>query len=249
MGSLGGECEIDSVEAQRVYGRNLVPNPSFEEVSPEGSVREWTPGSITKGAQCAIESAGPGRTGERCLKVTCTQAGGDFRVYLRWPGVPPVDFDRRFRRSVWVRNGVDSQAGIQVTNSNWVFHQTTQRLRNCQEWTEVASTFTLPAGEDLTHLRLHLWAEREEGALWQKAPPEGTRWGGTTSSQPGKLVPHHRFKASILAYSPEVPLDERANIPPQRTLIKVLMALGRPPGWDVAAPRPTAARPSNTDPR
>ena len=72
-----------------------------------------------------------------------------------------MDYDRQFRFGVWVRNGGDSSVGVQATNRDWKFHHTTKRISNCAEWTESASTFTLPAGEDLTHLRLHMRADRE----------------------------------------------------------------------------------------
>ncbi len=160
-GSLGGACEVAWVRAQRVYERSLLPNPSFAEAEPDGAPRLWTPGTITNDARCTAEAFSRGRTDDRCLKITCTKAGGDFGANLRWPGVAPVTYERRFRLGVWVRNGPDSTVGVQVTDRTWKFHQTTNRISDCGEWTESASAFTLPAGEDLTHLRLHMRAERE----------------------------------------------------------------------------------------
>jgi hypothetical protein len=158
-GATGGACEIEQVTARRVYNHNLLPNSSFEEVGGDGVPASWRPGTITNGAKCTLASAPEGRTGDRCLQITCTKAGGDFGATLRWPGVAPVDFDRRFRVGVWVRNGTDSRVGIQVTNRTWKFHQTTGKPSGCAEWTETASEFVLPAGEDLSNLRLHMSAD------------------------------------------------------------------------------------------
>lgn len=177
-GSLGGACEVQSVRARRVYGRNLVPNPSFTETEADGSPRLWTPGTITNGALCAIETASPGRTDADCLKITCTRAGGEFGANLHWVGVAPAAYDRQFRLGVWVRNGADSEVGVQVTDRTWKFHQTTERISGCEEWTESASTFTLPTGEDLTHLRLHMRAATEDVIMYAddvtlvELPPE-----------------------------------------------------------------------------
>jgi hypothetical protein len=68
--------------------------------------------------------------------------------------------------------------GAQVTDRTWKFHQTTERISDCERWTESASTFTLPAGEDLTHLRLHMRAKTEGAIMYAddvtlaELPPE-----------------------------------------------------------------------------
>ncbi|MCD6361782.1 MAG: heparinase II/III family protein [Armatimonadetes bacterium] len=177
-GSTGGSWKLKEVLARRVYGRNLLPNPGFEDALADGTPALWRPGTITHGARCAIEVAPGGHSGERCLRVTCTEAGGDFGATLNWPGVPAVDYDRRFRIGVWVRNGGDSRVGIQVTNSDWTFHQTTGKPSDCTEWTETSSEFTLPAGENLAHLRLHMSADAEGAVMFAddayliELPPE-----------------------------------------------------------------------------
>ncbi|MBI2301863.1 MAG: DUF4962 domain-containing protein [Armatimonadetes bacterium] len=161
----GGDLAVSSLVLRRVFGVNLLPNGSFEELAggaPEG----WTAGSITNNASCSIESAPGGRTGERCVKVTCTRAGGDYGVYLNWPGVPPADVARKFRLSCWVKSGADAEAAIQVTSREWTFWKNTPRLRNRAEWHESSAEFELPPGTDLTHLRLHLHADQVGAELF-----------------------------------------------------------------------------------
>lgn len=156
----GGTVRIVSAEARRAYGANLFPNPSFEDTA-DGVPVGYRAQSITRGAQCRIEAADGGHSGERGLRVVCTDAtGGDFGVALKWPGVKPVAYKRRFRLSCRVRTGSGSRAGIQVTNREWQFTQTTNRLADASEWTETARELTLPAGENLTHARLHMSAQR-----------------------------------------------------------------------------------------
>ncbi|HJN14984.1 MAG TPA: DUF4962 domain-containing protein, partial [Armatimonadota bacterium] len=174
----GGNCEVESVTVRRAYGRNLLPNASFEDISPSGAVLGWRAGTITNDAQSTLESAEDGRDGSRCARITCTKAGGDFGAYVGWPGVSPVDYDRRFRVGVWVRNDAESSVGIQITDVSWQFHQTTNKIADNAEWTETSREFTLPAGEDLTNLRLHMHAEREgavmrvDDAYLVELPPE-----------------------------------------------------------------------------
>jgi len=158
----GADAALDIVSAgaERVYEVNLLPNSSFEDTSDDGPLG-CRAGSITKNARCRIESVPGGSSGRRCIKVVCTEAtGGDFGVNLTWPGVKPVAYDRRFRLSCQVRADARSMAGIQVTSSNWRFTQTTDRLTSVSQWTETAREFTLPAGENLTHARLHMSAQR-----------------------------------------------------------------------------------------
>ncbi len=164
--ALGGRLRLREASASRAYGVNLLPNPSFEEVSA-GSPAGWRAATITKQAQCRIESARGGRTGERCLKVVCTDAtGGDFGAMLSWPGIPAADVERKFRMSCWVKTDPTSVAGLQVTSSNWRWWKNTPRLPNRREWTETALEFTLPAGVDLTHVRLHMSAKKTGAVIY-----------------------------------------------------------------------------------
>ena len=165
-GSLGGTCEVEGLRARRVYGRDLLVNGGYEEADANGKPRSWQAGSITNGATCEAESVDGGRDGGACLKITCTKAGGDFGVSARWPGVAPVDHDRRFRFGLWVKNGPDSDVGIQVTDQTWHFFKNTERLTGCAEWTESVAEFVLPAGEDLTNVRLHMRAETEGAVMY-----------------------------------------------------------------------------------
>jgi len=102
-----------------------------------------------------------GRNGGRCLKVTCTAAtGGDFGAMLAWPGITPSKVDRKFQMSCWVKTGATSVAGLQVASADWRWYKNTERLKNRADWTETSLEFVLPAGQDLTHVRLHMCAEK-----------------------------------------------------------------------------------------
>jgi len=124
----------------------------------------WREASITKRAKDRLDAVPGGRTGKWCLKVTCTQAtGGDFGAMLAWPGIEPSEVERKFRMSCWVKTDARSVAGLQVTSRNWRWWKNTARLRDCGDWTETSLDFVLPAGENLTHVRLHMNAT-ETGA-------------------------------------------------------------------------------------
>jgi len=161
--SLGGQLVIRRATAQRAYGVNLLPNGSFEDVAGDRPVG-WREASITKRAKDRLDAVPGGRTGKWCLKVTCTQAtGGDFGAMLAWPGIEPSEVERKFRMSCWVKTDARSVAGLQVTSRNWRWWKNTARLRDCGDWTETSLDFVLPAGENLTHVRLHMNAT-ETGA-------------------------------------------------------------------------------------
>ncbi|NOY82919.1 MAG: DUF4962 domain-containing protein [Kiritimatiellaeota bacterium] len=164
--AAGGTLEVVSAFARRVRGVNLLSNPSFEEVA-DGAPEGWRASTITGNAECRIEIAPGGASGRRCIKVICTAAtGGDFGAVLRWPGVRPAPYDRRFRLSCRVRTDPDAVAGIQVTSRDWVFCQTTRKIGSPDKWTETAREFILPAGEDLTNVRLHMSTKRTGAVLY-----------------------------------------------------------------------------------
>lgn len=162
----GGQVAVGEATVERVYGVNLLPNGSFEELAGEAPAQVRA-GTISGGAECVIAATGGGRTGERCLQVTCTKAtGGDFGAWFIWPGVPPSERPRRFRAGCWVKTDAHSVAGIQVCSRDWQWWKNSPRLRGATEWTESVVEFELPPGVDLTHARLHLSAEREGAVLW-----------------------------------------------------------------------------------
>jgi hypothetical protein len=163
--ALGGRLTVARASARRAYGINLLPHGAFEEVA-DGAPLAWQAATISKDAQAAIATAEGGRGGGRCLKVTCTEAtGGDFGAVLAWPGIAPSDVDRTFRMSCWVKTDAASDAGLQVTSADWSWWKNTERLRDRKEWTETALEFVLPAGQDLTHVRLHMHAVRAGAEL------------------------------------------------------------------------------------
>jgi len=144
----------------------LLPNASFEQAD-SGQPAGWRACTITKQAMCVISSAPGGHSGERCLKVTCIDAtGGDFGAMLSWPGVAPSDVERKFRMSCWVKTDATSVAGLQVTSANWRWWKNTARLRDRADWTETALEFVLPAGENITHVRLHMNAKKTGAELY-----------------------------------------------------------------------------------
>ena len=164
--SLGGRLVLHRADVKRAYGVNLLPNGSFEERA-DGVPVGWRAVTITRDAQAAIASAEGGRQGGRCLKVTCTDAtGGDFGGMLDWPRIPPSEIDRTFRMSCWVKTDATSVAGLQVTSSDWQWNKNTKRLGNCEDWRETALEFVLPSGQDLTHVRLQMNAERTGAELF-----------------------------------------------------------------------------------
>ncbi len=154
--------------ARRIWGRNLLPNASFETVV-DGRPAGWRPTTITRGAQCRIAAEKPGPGGPDGIAVECTAAtGGDFGVILDWPGVLPVPYARRFRLACRVRtdpHDPKAKAGVQATSADWTFCRTTRRIRAPHKWTETALEFELPAGVDLAHLRLHMTASKVGAVL------------------------------------------------------------------------------------
>ena len=164
--AFGGRLSIRAASARRVYGVNLLPHGSFEEVARNKPVG-WRAGTITKQAKCAICRAPGGRLGDRCLKVTCIDAtGGDFGAMLSWPGVAASEVDRKFRMGCWVKTDATSVAGLQVTSANWRWWKNTARLRDRKDWTETAIEFVLPAGENIAHVRLHMSAKQTGAELF-----------------------------------------------------------------------------------
>ncbi len=164
--AAGGELRLLSALAQRMRGVNLLSNSSFEQVA-DGAPTDWRATAITGNAQCRIETAPGGTSGKHCVKVVCTDAtGGDFGAVLRWPGVRPASYPRRFRLSCRVRTDPDAVAGIQVTSRDWVFCRTTRKISSPGKWTETACEFILPAGQDLTHVRLHMSTRRTGAVLY-----------------------------------------------------------------------------------
>ena len=164
--AFGGRLSIRAASARRVYGVNLLPHGSFEEGARNKPVG-WRAGTITKKAKCAICCAPGGRSGDRCLKVTCIDAtGGDFGAMLSWPGVAASAIDRKFRMSCWVKTDATSVAGLQVTSADWRWWKNTARLRDRKDWTETAIEFVLPAGENIAHVRLHMSAKQTGAELF-----------------------------------------------------------------------------------
>jgi hypothetical protein len=163
---FGGQLVVESTSVNRVFGVNLLPDPSFDDAQ-DGVPVGWRAGTISQNAQAEIVSTDGGHGGGKCLKVTCTDAtGGDFGAMLTWPGIAPSDADRRFRMSCWVKTDATSVAGLQVTSQDWKWWKNTERLREAREWTETAFEFVLPAGENLTNVRLHMNAQKTGAELY-----------------------------------------------------------------------------------
>ncbi|MBI3920710.1 MAG: hypothetical protein HY318_04765 [Armatimonadetes bacterium] len=163
--AFGGQLVLKQASATRVFNLNLIPNGSFEEVT-DGMPVGWSPASITKNARSSLSSGEGGRNGGKCLKVTCTDAtGGDFGAILQWPGIKPSDVERKFRMSCWVKTDTTSVAGLQITSGDWSWWKNTERLKDRKDWTETSLEFVLPAGQDITHVRLHMNAEKTGAEL------------------------------------------------------------------------------------
>ncbi|NOZ23529.1 MAG: DUF4962 domain-containing protein [Planctomycetes bacterium] len=164
--ATGGQVAVRQATVRRAYGVNLLPNGSFEQVE-DGKPVDWRAVSITKKAQARIESRPGGRNGGRCAKVTCTEAtGGTFGAMLTWPGVQPSEIDRMFRMSCWVKTDATSAAGLQVTSADWKWYKITKKLKGQADWAETSLEFVLPAGENITHARLHMDAEKTGAELF-----------------------------------------------------------------------------------
>ena len=164
--AFGGQLVIRHASAQRAYGVNLLPNGSFEETA-RGKPVGWRAASISKNARALIASAPGGRTGERCIKVTCTNAtDGTFGANVSWPGVAPSEVERKFRMSCWVKTDAASVAGLQIASADWQWYKNTARLKDRKDWTETALEFVLPAGENITRARLHMNAKRTGAELF-----------------------------------------------------------------------------------
>jgi hypothetical protein len=164
--AIGGQLLLSQAAVQRAYGVNLLPNGSFEEVA-DGVPVGWRATTITQNAQAALASAEGGRNGGKCLKITCTEAtGGDFGAILNWPGITLSEEDRRFRMACWVKTDATSVAGLQVTSADWTWWKNTERLKDRPDWAEAALEFILPAGQNLTHVRLHANAAKSGAELF-----------------------------------------------------------------------------------
>ncbi len=57
--------------------------------------------------------------------------------------------------SLRVKTSPGDAAGLQVTSADWSFWKNTDRLSTSGAWQLAETEFVLPAGENLTHLRLH----------------------------------------------------------------------------------------------
>ncbi|OGV73462.1 MAG: hypothetical protein A3K19_28740 [Lentisphaerae bacterium RIFOXYB12_FULL_65_16] len=164
--ATGGQLSKLDASAKRVFGVNLIPDPSFDS-AVDGMPPRWQATSITQNARCTLAVVPGGRNGGQCLKVTCTDAtGGTFGGILAWPGIAPTKVDRKFRMGCWVRTDADSVAGLQVTRANWQWWRDTERLRDKAEWTETALEFILPADTDITHVRIHMQTSRTDAELF-----------------------------------------------------------------------------------
>jgi len=162
--ALGGRFDLQFLTAARVFGVNLLPHASFEEVA-DGAPVGWRRATITNNAWADLTSVEDGPAGKRCLQMTCTAAGGDFGAMLDWPGLTPSDHDRRFRISLRVKTNAGDVAGLQVTNADWSFWKNTERLSTNGAWQLAEAEFVLPAGENLTHVRLHCRAAQVGAVL------------------------------------------------------------------------------------
>jgi hypothetical protein len=165
--AAGGQLSKIEASARRVYGLNLIPDPGLEEAGA-GKPTCWLATSISDNARCTLAIVPGGRNGGHCAKITCTEAtpNGTFGGFLQWPGIAPAKADRRFRMSCWVRTDADSVAGLQVTSRNWQWWKNTERLRDKADWTETALDFVLPAGTDLSHVRLHMATTKTDAELF-----------------------------------------------------------------------------------
>ncbi|NLF17172.1 MAG: hypothetical protein GX595_07935, partial [Lentisphaerae bacterium] len=153
--------------ARPVTGVNLLPTALLENPA-NPATRTWQATSISGSARGEVAVLPDGREGRPCLKVTCIDPGtnGTFGAILRWPGLQPARRDRHFRMSCWVRTPPDAVAGLQVTSRDWSWWKNTERLGDRPAWTETALEFTLPAGTDLTHVRLHMTSQRPGAELF-----------------------------------------------------------------------------------
>ncbi len=57
-------------------------------------------------------------------------------------------------------------AGLQVASRSWRWWKNTPRLGDRAEWAEAALELVLPAGENLTHVRLHTNAKQTGAELF-----------------------------------------------------------------------------------
>lgn len=164
--SLDG-CTIARLVLTPATDINLVDNGDMElEADGDGLPDGYRAGSITNGAMCELGGAGDAHSGTRCLKVVCTQPGGDYAGNLRFQTVWPVSRERRFKVTLCVKTDDDATATIQLTSQNWKWWTNSPRVAKAADWTQVEHTFVLPADENITHARLHMRATKPGATLY-----------------------------------------------------------------------------------
>ncbi|HZL35005.1 MAG TPA: PVC-type heme-binding CxxCH protein [Tepidisphaeraceae bacterium] len=95
--AAGSGGAVGAVAAASVSPRNLIPNPSFEQVQGTPPMpRAWKVRTYSGRAQYAIDSFG--HTGSHCLKIN-SATGSDTSLYVDVPVQPNTDY----RLSAWIK--------------------------------------------------------------------------------------------------------------------------------------------------
>ncbi|HEX8913416.1 MAG TPA: PVC-type heme-binding CxxCH protein, partial [Humisphaera sp.] len=116
--------------------RNLMPNPSFEEVV-NGAPRGWKPRNYSGTSSQELSTAG-GRTGSNAL-VLKSETGSD----TSWFAEVPVEPNTQYRLSAWiktenvkaVRGGMGALLNVHLTEYK------TKPVTGTSDWTQVSVTF------------------------------------------------------------------------------------------------------------
>lgn len=148
-----------------ITGPNLLPNPSFEEIT-DGLPVGWTVRTYS-GKAAHLTAAGEARTGERSLRIS-SDKGADSSLFAKVPVKPNTDY----RLSGWVKTaGLLGARGAQM-NAHEVQNQPRGSRTNAfsggtKEWSRVEIIFNSMERTELTiNCLFGGWGKATGAASW-----------------------------------------------------------------------------------
>ena len=142
--------------------KNLVPNPSFEELDG-GSPRHWVKSTWGGTATFEVETSF-GRTGKSCLKLSSTD-GADASWSCKLSVLPMTDY----RLSCWIKTeSLDAATGFGAQLNLHELQMTgkTEAISGTQDWTRVESRFNSGTHKTLLLNLLYGGWGRSTGNAW-----------------------------------------------------------------------------------